>query len=129
MRWINSPENIDKYTGFVYRITHKQSGKYYIGKKNFWFKKTRKPLKGRSNKRHYVVESDWKEYWGSSNKFIEYVEEQGKSNFKREILVLCTSNFDLSYQELLQQLKHNVLFDDNSFNEIINVRLRKRKVS
>ena len=127
MSWINKPKDISKYQGMVYCITHKESGKYYIGKKFYWFKKTLKPLKGKKNKRHSLVESDWKNYWGSSNKLLADVKKFGKRAFKREILEHCETKFDLAYEEMKLQVYYDVLNDKNSYNEIINVRLRKRK--
>lgn len=126
--WVGVPESLEDYQGFVYKITHKPTGKYYIGKKFYWSKRTLRPLKGHKNKRHRVVESDWKDYWGSSNKFKEFREEvNDDSQFRRKILHNCKTKFECSYIELLYQLEYDVLFDKKSFNEIINVRLRKRK--
>lgn len=51
--------------GFVYEITHKPTGKKYIGKKSLYHKKTRPPLKGYKRKRVEYVESDWLSYYGS----------------------------------------------------------------
>ena len=127
MKWRNIPEDISEYQGFVYQIRHKETGRYYIGRKYFWNKKTLPPLKGRKNKRHFRVESDWKTYWGSSKKFLEYVKQEGKRNFERAILKCCFTKWDCAYDELIFQLESNVLFDEKAFNEIINVRLRKRK--
>ena len=62
------PEDV---VGFVYMITNITSGKKYIGKKLVQFKKSRPPLKGRKNRRRYKVESDWKDYYGSSDKLNE----------------------------------------------------------
>ena len=47
MEWV-LPEgiNLDDYVGFVYKITHVPSGKYYIGKKFFWKILKRPSLKG-----------------------------------------------------------------------------------
>lgn len=127
--WVNHPseKEIEENQGFVYLITHKPSGRYYVGTKTFWNKKTLKPLKGRKNKRHKTVESDWREYWGSSNKLKEFIIINGTNDFERRILRLCKTKFDCKYYELLEQLDRNVLFDDLSWNEIINVRLRKQK--
>jgi len=125
--WLKTPSNIESYQGFVYLITNKNTGKYYVGKKFFWSKRTRKPLKGRNNKRHYVVESDWKTYYGSSKSLQEDIDLLGENAFTREILILCDNKFDCAYQELLEQLKRDVLFDPNSYNGIINVRLAKQK--
>lgn len=127
MSWIFAPDNITDLQGFVYIIRNNLNDKYYIGKKFFWSKRTRPPLKGRKNKRHYVIESDWRNYWGSSKNLIADIEKYGKENFTREILDLCKTKFDCAYNELLRQIESDVLIDPNSYNEIINVRLRKRK--
>jgi len=122
--WINVPENYDDYQGFVYKITHKASGKYYIGKKFFWKALRRKPLKGKKRVRLDAVVSDWKEYWGSSRKLLEDVALFGKDDFVREILGCYENKFLCAYHELREQMEHNALFDPLSYNEIINVRLR-----
>lgn len=127
MSWKNKPKDINEYQGFVYIITHKESGRYYIGKKFFWSKRTRPPLKGKKRKRHYVVESDWKNYWGSSSNLKEDIKKYGKRAFSREILYHCETKFDCAYEELKLQMYYNVLDDPLSYNEIVNVRLRKRK--
>jgi hypothetical protein len=125
--WINMPNDISEYQGFVYLITNLSSGKKYIGKKFFKFMKSRKPLKGRINKRRYTIESDWKDYYGSDRKLLEDVEKLGKMNFKREVLVLCKNKFECAYHEARLQFEHNVLFDNLYYNEIINCRIRKVK--
>lgn len=127
MKWNNVPKDIDQYHGFVYRITNNQNGKMYIGKKGFWKKITRKPLKGNKNKRHDMIESDWKMYWGSSPNLIKDVEKYGEDKFTREMIHHCTSKFEMSYMELFEQIKDGVLFDDRYYNEMVNVRLRYRK--
>jgi len=126
-RWLNEPDDISKHYGFIYKITHVATGKFYIGKKFFWSEKTRKPLKGKKNKRHYLKESDWKTYYGSSTNLLADIEKYGQMAFKREIIAIYDNKWDCAYYELLEQLKENVLFRDDSYNEIINVRLRKRK--
>ena len=127
MSWINAPSDIEPFQGFVYIITHLETGKFYIGKKFFWSKKTRPPLKGKKNKRHYRVESDWKDYWGSCRALLEDVEKYGEDAFERRILKYCENKWDCAFFELQEQLNQSVLFRDDAYNEIINVRLRKRK--
>lgn len=127
MTWIGIEERKPEHIGFVYIILHKETGKYYIGKKQLISNKSRKPLKGNKNKRHYQIESNWEDYWGSSNKFQEYVKQEGKDKFIRIIIGFHNSKFELSYAELYHQIRKQVLFDPLSFNEIINVRLRKMK--
>ena len=125
--WNNIPKDISKYQGFVYMIVNDVTEQYYIGKKFFWSKKTRPPLKGRKNKRHYIVESDWKTYWGSSNNLLADIEKHGKDNFTRTMLDACETKYDCAYSELWFQMDLNVLNDAKAYNQIINVRLRKRK--
>jgi len=125
--WVGVPVLVEDYEGFVYKITHVESGKYYIGKKSFWKKIRRKPLKGYRRVRKAVVSSDWEKYWGSSKKFTEYVELEGEDKFSRKILRLCGTKSECSYQELLCQIEFDVLNDDKSFNGILNVRLRRTR--
>jgi len=58
------PENC---VGFVYLITNLVNDKKYIGKKLARFKVTKPPLKGKKRKRRSTKESDWRDYWGSSD--------------------------------------------------------------
>lgn len=125
--WQNLPTdfNPEHYVGFVYKITNTKTGKYYIGKKFFWKVLKRPPLKGKKNKRHEKQSSDWKEYWGSCNELLADIEKFGKEQFKREVLLLNKSKWDCAYSEAKLQMESNVLFDPNSYNGIINIRLKK----
>ena len=114
------PEDIE---GFVYLITNTTNGRKYIGKKLAKFKKTKPPLKGKKNKRRSKVESDWKEYWGSSDHLIADVEQLGQENFTREILYMCKSRGLMSYLEAKEQFDRRVLETDDYYNGIINVRV------
>lgn len=125
--WINAPKDISNCYGFVYKITHNSTGYYYIGKKFFWSKITKPPLKGKKRKRRSIVESDWKDYWGSSDALQRFLNLYGKENFTREIIELCDSKWDCAYKELKHQMDRQVLFDEYSFNGIINVRLGVKK--
>ena len=127
MKWEGVPKNIDKYQGFCYEITNLKNNRKYIGKKFFWKKKTLKPLKGRKNKRHVVVESDWREYYGSCNELLRDVKTYGKRFFKRKIIRLCESRWDCAYHEARIQFEKEVLFSKVYYNGIINVRLRSNK--
>ena len=113
----------DEYIGFVYLITNTTNGKKYIGKKLAKFKVTRPPLKGKTRKRHGYKESDWQEYWGSSDKLKEDIAHIGKDKFTREILFFCTSKAELGYIEAKLQFEHKVLETDEYYNGIIDVRV------
>ena len=117
----------EEYIGFVYLITNLTNNKKYIGKKLAKFKVTKKPLKGKKNKRRSTKESDWRDYWGSSDKLNEDVQALGPENFTREILYYCTSRGELSYLEAKEQFDREVLKTDEYYNGIINVRVGSSK--
>ena len=111
------------YIGFVYLITNLKSGQKYIGKKLAQFKRTKPPLKGKKLKRRSIVESDWRDYWGSSERLQADVNTLGPENFIREILYLCKSKAEMSYLEAREQFERRVLETDDYYNGIINVRV------
>jgi len=111
------------YVGFVYEITNTTTGRKYIGKKLTEFKKSRPPLKGRKNKRRYKVESDWRDYFGSSDALLEDVQQIGTEKFTREILFYCKNKAELSYIEAREQFARKVLESDDYYNGHIRVRV------
>ena len=113
---------------FVYLITNTTNGRMYVGKKLAKFKKTRPPLKGKKNKRRSTVESDWRDYWGSSDNLLEDVALLGKDKFTREILHYCPSRGVASYLEAREQFERRVLETDDYYNGIINVRVGGSKL-
>ena len=117
----------EEYIGFVYLITNLTNNKKYIGKKLAKFKVTKKPLKGKKNKRRSTKESDWRDYWGSSDTLNADVENLGPQNFTREILYYCTSRGEMSYLEAREQFERKVLETDEYYNGIINVRVGSSK--
>ena len=109
--------------GFIYEITNLDSGKKYIGKKQFYFKKYKR-VKGK--RKSYLVESDWQTYYGSSNYLQEDVKELGNEKFKRVILKLCKSKSECSFWEAKFQFDNDVLLKpDEYYNEWIMVRVRR----
>ena len=130
--WIYKGKQIDELPegceAFVYLITNKKNGKKYIGKKLAKFKTTKPPLKGKKRKRKGTKESDWREYWGSSNHLKADVEKYGEENFIREILHVCPSRGVASYLEAQEQFERKVLLTDDYYNGIINVRVGGSKI-
>lgn len=114
------PEDIE---GFVYLITNLLNNKKYVGKKLARFKTTKPPLKGKKNKRRGYKESDWRDYWGSSDRLNEDVAALGTDKFTREVLYFCKSRAEMSYIEAREQFERKVLETDEYYNGIINVRV------
>ena len=127
MQWTYEGKTIDEipdeYEGFVYLITNTTTGQKYIGKKLAKFKTTKPPLKGKKNKRRGKKESDWRTYWGSSDRLNADVASLGKDKFAREILYLCKGRGEMSYIEAREQFDRRVLETDEYYNGIINVRV------
>ena len=122
-------EMIGDHLGFVYEITDMSNGMKYIGKKGFWSTTTRPPLKGKKRKRKIVKESNWQDYYGSSEEVKTLVEEHGRERFRREILHLCDSKGELSYMELKEQVEREVLFKpDEYYNAFIGVKIHRNHV-
>ena len=127
MQWTYQGKEISELPvgceAFVYLITNKSNGMKYVGKKLAKFKVTKPPLKGKKNKRRSTKESDWRDYWGSSDRLNADVELLGPENFTREILHICPSRGIASYLEAREQFERRVLETDDYYNGIINVRV------
>jgi hypothetical protein len=121
-------EDINEYYGFIYRITNTVNGFDYVGRKYFKTIKKRPPLKGKKNKRRETVETDWKDYWGSSARLVEDMARLGKDKFTREIIHLCKSRGETNYMEAYYQFKEGVLLKENNYNGIIQIKLGKGSV-
>ena len=132
MQWTYKGKEVkeipDDIEGFVYIITNLTNNKKYIGKKLAKFKTTKPPLKGRKNKRRGHKESDWRDYWGSSDKLNEDVQALGTDKFTREILYYCNSRGLMSYLEAREQFERRVLESEDYYNGIINVRVGGSKI-
>ena len=121
-------DQIEDNIGFVYLITDLTNDKKYIGKKNFWSTRRLPPLKGKTRRRTVKKESDWKEYFGSSEQVKLLVEESGQERFKREIIRLCKSKGEMSYYEAKEQFDREVLFSDEYYNEFIGCKIHAKHV-
>ena len=119
-------EDIKNYIGCVYMITNLRTNKRYIGKKNFYFQKT-KQVKGKKKK--YKVESDWKDYFGSNEELNHHVNIFGQEQFKREILRFCESKGEMSYFEAKYQFQYDVLESDQWYNTWISCKIHKKHLT
>lgn len=119
--------------GFVYIITNNLTDRKYIGKKLSKFSKTKYKVITQKNgikkkkKIKSQIDSDWLDYYGSSDELTADVVKLGKENFTREIVRLCFSKTELSYYEAKMQFDHDVLLSDKWYNSWIMVRVRKTK--
>ncbi len=115
--------------GFVYQITNLITNRKYIGKKLSKFSKTQiKTVKlkngnKRKKKIRSKIDSDWRDYYGSSPELLKDIETLGKENFKREILFYCKSKAECSYIEAREQFSRRVLESSDYYNGIINCRI------
>jgi hypothetical protein len=115
--------------GFVYIITNTISNRKYIGKKLAKFSKTTYKvvkLKNGTKKKKKIrskIDSDWRDYYGSSPELSKDVAELGTENFTREILFYCSSKAECSYIEAREQFSHKVLESKDYYNGHIQVRV------
>ena len=101
--------DIDDKFGFVYCITNEQNGRQYIGRKYFW--KFRTP---RGKKRKVKSESDWKNYYGSSEELKEEIQQLGRCNFSRVMLSLHKTAGKTNFEETRQLFVKGVLTESLS---------------
>jgi hypothetical protein len=115
-------EDIKDYVGYVYCI--RGPALSYIGRKYFW--SIRKKPGAKKGQRKIKKESDWKDYYGSSNSLQEDIDKIGKENFQREIVSLHSTRGDVNYAETKLQFLLNVLESNKYYNDNILVKYKKR---
>lgn len=141
MSWLYKSRDFDEscipegFVGFIYIMTAVIDGKSvaYIGKKNF-FANIKRPLGKKAlamstDKRlkKYVRElkPDFMNYY-SSNKTLKDAHKRG-IKIKREILMLCATQMELTYQETKHQFLYEVLEKEEFLNGNILGRFYKTK--
>jgi len=133
MTWLYNNQPVetlpDDCVGFVYMITNTTNHRKYIGKKLAKFSKTTQrtvKLKIGTKKKKKIrskVDSDWRDYYGSSPELTKDVELLGKDKFTREILYYCKSKAECSYIEAREQFSRKVLESKDWYNGHIQVRV------
>ena len=98
----------DNY-GFVYKITNRTTNRAYIGRKYFWQKRKPRNTGGTTKRRKVTSESNWRNYFGSSDELKEDVKSIGRDSFTREILSLHKTPGRVNYEETRQLFLHDVL--------------------
>jgi hypothetical protein len=141
MSWIYKGKEFDELCipeeaiGFIYSMTAILDGKSvaYIGKKNF-FANIKKPMgkkalamstDKRLKKYTRELKPDFMRYY-SSNKTLKDAHKAGVV-IKREILMICYSAMELTYQEVKHQFKYEVLEKEEYLNANILGRFYKTK--
>lgn len=110
----------EKAIGFIYLIRQISTGRMYIGRK-LLTKSVTKTVKGK--KRKTRAESDWKDYWSSSPKIKEWIEESGTGDFTREILIFVTSKGMLAAGEEFALYMVGALESDKWINDNIRSKI------
>jgi hypothetical protein len=141
MSWVYKGKEFDEFCipeggiGFIYSMTAIIDGKSvaYIGKKNF-FANIKKPMgkkalamttDKRLKKYTRELRPDFMKYY-SSNKTLKEAHKAGVV-IKREILMICYSAMELTYQEVKHQFKYEVLEKEEYLNGNILGRFYKTK--
>jgi hypothetical protein len=138
MTWLyqNTPVETlpETCVGFVYLITNNLTGRKYIGKKLAKFSKTTyrtvKQKNGIKKKKKIrsKIDSDWREYWSSSDELKKDILSFGQDNFTREILFYCKSKSECTYIEARTQFERKVLESDDYYNGQISCRIHQSHI-
>lgn len=106
-----------KYFGFTYIIRNVVTGRFYIGKRQYWA--SSRVVKARSLRPNKTVgvwkdkhwrPAKWETYIGSSVELTKVIRKNKKA-FTFNILGQYTCKADLVYAEVKAQMMHNVMTD------------------
>ena len=109
-------EDVQDYVGMVYLLENTENGRLYVGKKFFHRKKAYQVKKKKKKK---IVESDWKDYYGSSKELLEDIEKVGKDKIRRTVLHLCKTRTQCAYYEMVEQVEREVLLKEDYYNGFV----------
>jgi len=122
----NESFDINEYEGYIYITTILDTGRKYIGKKNFFHntnvKLGKKELANlptargkKPSKKKVTKESDWKTYYGSAQEIKDSVKQYPKERIIRTLLRLCKTKKELTYYECKYLFDYNVLEPNSGF--------------
>lgn len=108
--WVSLCGAIDptKLFGFIYLVYCKETGQYYIGKKQF-NSVTKKKVAGKTRRKIVTKESDWKSYKSSSEYLKADIETYGMDSFDFYIVQTYNTKGGLVYAEANLQHKFDVM--------------------
>ena len=119
-------EDPKQYQGFVYIITERDTDMKYVGKKFFHKPKTLPVTQKRKRRIKTIVESDWRDYYGSNAIIQERIKEGLSGDYHREIVHFGKSKGDLSYMEVKEQILRDVLLKPDYYNGVINCKIHRK---
>lgn len=133
--------------GFIYEVTHKPTGKKYLGRKQLIYTRKKKIGKRKTaklkeekkeagEKNWWIVptyeyvkkESDWKTYYGSSADVKELLKEGTEDDFEREILDFGYTKKHLNYLETKMLFVRNVLENSLYINDNISGKFFRKDI-
>lgn len=140
INWIYNKKEIlsidqlpEEVIGFVYKITNTTNGKVYYGKKSVRTVKKKKltktekllPENKRKTFKYELSEySGWKKYTGSNDVLNDDIKKGDK--YKKEIVKLCRSKAELTYEELKLIICTNCLKSDDCYNAWVSAKIFSR---
>ena len=128
MNWLYEDKeftDVEDYYGFIYLIENLINGKKYIGRK-YLTKAGYKTVKGKRKK--IRLESDWRDYYGSSTSLKEDVDHYGKDSFRRTILRLCKSRGECNYFETKYIFDTDAILDPQYYNNWVSCKIQASHV-
>lgn len=115
--WEGQKADPCKHFGFIYIIEDLTSGHAYIGKKQYWVKKS--GVKGCKTAVAHKTggkwkpscwrESNWREYKGSSKTLTKWMKKNPSNEYRFTILRQCVSRAELTFMEVKYMWKYEVM--------------------
>lgn len=132
--WLGQKANPHDYLGFIYLIVDETTCRKYIGRKNYWLKKSgakgcKSAVSDKSSpkwKSSCWKQSDWMTYSGSSPSFKKWVKKHPDHTYTHYIIRQCRNRSELHYGEVEELVARGALWkmlvepisqeDDNGYD-------------